>query len=90
MIHIMYRGVQVISAKQAAEATGATKQAIIRAFKRGTIRASNNIHGGWTIDAAELFRHYQPLSVVNTDSNSSDADVHPLTPSPLIPFARKS
>jgi len=72
----------MLSAKQAAEATGVSKQAILRAIKRGTVSASKDIHGEWTIDAAELFRHYQPLSVVHTNGDASDAAVHtPDTPS---------
>src|SRR4051812_39259154 len=61
-------------------------QAIIRAIKRGTISASKDIHGEWTIDAAELFRVYQPLSGLHSDVPSNRAindasvytpDVHP-------------
>jgi hypothetical protein len=72
----------MLSAKQAAEATGVSKQAILRAIKRGTVSASKDIHGEWTIDAAELFRHYQPVPVVHTNGAASDTDVHtPDTPS---------
>ena len=66
----------MLSAKQAAEATGVSKQAILRAIKRGTISASKDTRGEWTIDAAELFRHYQPLPVVHTSEPVGDASVH--------------
>lgn len=66
----------MLSAKQAAEATGVSKQAIIKAITRGTISGTKDVHGAWTVDPAELFRHYQPLSVVHTNGASNDDLVH--------------
>jgi hypothetical protein len=66
----------MLSAKQAAEATGVSKQAIIRAIKRGTVSASKDIHGEWQVDASELFRHYQPVAVVHTNGAANDASVY--------------
>lgn len=63
------QGVYMLSAKQAAEATGVSKQAIIKAITRGTISGTKDVHGAWTVDPAELFRHYEPLPVVHTNGD---------------------
>jgi hypothetical protein len=48
-----------LSAREAAEQVGLTKQAIIKAIRKGTISAEKDVSGEWRIDPAELFRVYQ-------------------------------
>jgi len=54
--------------KEAAEATGKGKPAILKAIQRGRISARKNEFGEWTIDPSELHRVYPPVSL----SGSSD------------------
>ena len=49
-----------LSAKQAAEQVGLSKQGIIKAIKQGKLSAAKDDNGEWQIDPAELFRVYQP------------------------------
>lgn len=69
-----------ISAKEAADLVGMTKQGIIKAIRSGKISAEKNIHGTWEIQAVELFRVYPPISTAvnsegeqptNVDTNST-------------------
>ena len=50
-----------LTLKQAAEAVGKTKPAILKAINNGKISASKNEHNQWKIEPAELFRVYQPI-----------------------------
>ena len=50
-----------LTLKQAAEAVGKTKPAILKAINNGKISASKNEHNQWKIEPAELFRVYQPV-----------------------------
>ena len=56
-----------LSAREAAEQVGLTKQAIIKAIRKGTISAEKDLSGEWRIDPAELFRVYQPTLKVDTN-----------------------
>jgi hypothetical protein len=58
----------VYSLKQAADAVGRGKPAILKAIKSGRISAQKDDNGQWQIDPAELHRVYP----VNTAGNSSD------------------
>ena len=49
-----------VSAKQAAEQVGLSKQGVIKAIKQGKLSATKDDNGEWQIDPAELFRVYQP------------------------------
>jgi hypothetical protein len=49
-----------LSAKQAAEQVGLSKQGIIKAIKQCKLSATKDDNGEWQIDPAELFRVYQP------------------------------
>ena len=51
-----------LSAKDAANAVGITKQGIIKAAREGKISASKNSNGHWNIEPAELFRVYEPVN----------------------------
>ena len=50
-----------LTLKQAAEAVGKTKPAILKAINNGKISASKNEHNQWKIEPVELFRVYQPV-----------------------------
>lgn len=62
------------SLKQAAEATGKSKQTIHRAIQAHKISAKKDIHGEWHIDPAELHRVYDPVTV-NIISDAHDHHV---------------
>jgi hypothetical protein len=50
-----------LSAREAGERVGLTKQAIVKAIKNGRISATKDETGEWRVDAAELFRVYPPV-----------------------------
>ena len=50
-----------ISAKEAAELVGMSKNAIFKAIRTGKLSASKDLNGEWKIEPAELFRVYQPV-----------------------------
>jgi len=50
------------SLKDAAEAVGMGKPAILKAIQKGKISATKDEHGQWRIDPAELHRVYPPVS----------------------------
>jgi hypothetical protein len=54
-----------LSAKEAAEAVGITKQGIIKSIKEGKISAKKKENGQWEIEPSELFRVYQPVNLVD-------------------------
>jgi hypothetical protein len=56
-----------LSAREAAEQVGLTKQAIIKAIRKGALSAEKDLSGEWRIDPAELFRAYQPTVKVDTN-----------------------
>ena len=49
-----------LTAREAGERVGKTRQAIIKAIRKGTISAEKDDAGEWRIDPAELFRVYAP------------------------------
>jgi hypothetical protein len=50
-----------LSAKEAAEQVGMTKQGIIKAIRQGKISAEKDLNGEWRIEPVELFRVYTPV-----------------------------
>lgn len=58
-----------LSAKEAAEQVGLSKQAILKAINRGQLSATKDRKGEWRIDPAELFRVWEP---VKSDAPVSD------------------
>jgi predicted transcriptional regulator len=59
----------MLSAKEAAELVGMTKQGIIRAIHKGTISAGRGLHNEFVIDPAELDRVYKrKTTTVNSDT----------------------
>jgi excisionase family DNA binding protein len=57
-----------ISAKEAAELVGVSKNAIFKAIKSGKLSAAKDTNGEWRIEPVELFRVYEP---VNDSSRTS-------------------
>jgi hypothetical protein len=59
------------SLRQAAEAVGKGKPAVLKAIKSGRISATRNELGEWQIDPAELHRVYPPVSKEMASETSS-------------------
>jgi ABC-type phosphate transport system auxiliary subunit len=59
-----------LSAKEAAESVGITKQGIIKSIREGKISAEKNSKGQWCIEPVELYRVYTPLSKVDSNISS--------------------
>ncbi len=51
-----------LSAKEAAELVGMSKNAIFKAIRTGKLSAEKDINGEWQIEPVELFRVYQPVN----------------------------
>lgn len=61
------------SLKEAAEACGRGKPAILKAIQKGRISANKNQLGEWEIDPSELHRVYKPVNRENTqEGNTSE------------------
>jgi hypothetical protein len=58
----------VYSLKQAADAVGRGKPAILKAIKSGRISAKKDDNGQWQIDPAELHRVYPPAAGNDSDT----------------------
>ena len=64
-----------LSAKDAAEAVGMTKQGVIKAIKDGKISANKNEKGQWDIQPVELFRVYDPVDVIDSQQNDNSSSL---------------
>lgn len=66
-----------ISAKEAGELVGMSKQGIIRAIHKGTLSATRNSKGEFVIDPAELGRAYNfvPSTTVKPDTIVDDNSI---------------
>lgn len=51
-----------MTASEAANAIGLTRQGVIKAIKSGKISASKDHNGAWKIEPSELFRAYPPVN----------------------------
>ena len=60
------------SLKDAAEAIGMGKPAVLKAIQKGRISAQKDEHGQWRIDPAELHRVYPPVSGNGAENGSSE------------------
>jgi hypothetical protein len=60
------------SLKQAAEAAGRGKPAILRAIQRGIISAQRNSKNEWIIDPVELHRVYPPVAGNGAQGNETE------------------
>ena len=63
-----------LSAKEAAQAVGISKQGIIKSITRGRISAIKNKNGEWEIDPSELFRVYDTVKLVDTVDASTNSE----------------
>lgn len=54
-----------LTLKQAADETGLSKPAILKAIKKGRISAKKDDKGRWQIEPVELFRAYPKVNQVN-------------------------
>ena len=65
------------SLKQAAEAAGRGKPAILKAIKSGRVSAKKNDLGQWQIDPAELHRVYPPVTGNTSKTGSGERQETP-------------
>ena len=68
------------SLKQAAEAAGRGKPAILKAIKSGRVSAKKNDLGQWQIDPAELHRVYPPVAGNTSGTGSGERQETPKEP----------
>src|SRR3954451_20390404 len=68
---------------QAAKVTGKSKPTISRAVKSGTISATKNEDGSYTIDPAELHRVFPPVKSSSNDNPDLKQSETPISPAQL-------
>jgi hypothetical protein len=56
-----------LTAREAGERVGKTRQAIIKAIRKGTLSAEKDVAGEWRIEPAELFRVYPAVPAVHNN-----------------------
>jgi hypothetical protein len=61
-----------LTAREAGERVGKTRQAIIKAIKKGTISAAKDDSGEWRIEPVELFRIYPPVPPVDDNQPATE------------------
>ena len=61
-----------LTAREAGERVGKTRQAIIKAIKKGTISAEKDAAGEWRIEPVELFRVYSPVAQVDDNQRATE------------------
>ena len=61
-----------LTAREAGERVGKTRQAIIKAIKKGSISAEKDAAGEWRIEPVELFRVYPPVSPVDDNQPATE------------------
>lgn len=76
-----------LSAKEAAQAVGISKQGIIKSITRGRISAVKNKNGEWEIDPAELFRVYDIVKSVDPVDTSTNSECISQSPPDIQPKA---
>ena len=59
---------------EASKKVGRSKQAIVKAVKKGTISATKNDKGIYVIDPSELFRVYEPIDNNNEQPSNTNVD----------------
>ena len=60
----------VLSAKQAADAVGLSRNGIIKSIKEGRISGEKNAKGEWEVEPSELFRVYKAVEPVECEQGS--------------------
>ena len=73
-----------LSAKEASEQVGLSKQALINAIRKGKVSAAKDENGEWKIDPAELFRAYPPANQVDGKKSGSLDDALPIVDNGLM------
>jgi hypothetical protein len=63
-----------LSAREAAQLVGMTKQGIIKSIRKGTISAEKDASGEWRIAASELLRVYPAAPKVDDNQPPTGAD----------------
>ena len=63
-----------LSAKEAADQVGMSRQGIMKAIHQGKLSASKDLNGQWQIEPVELFRVYPPTSSTQPSATSSTED----------------
>lgn len=63
-----------LTAKEAAEQVGMTRQGIMKAIHQGKISAQKDLNGQWQIEPVELFRVYEPVSCTQLNETSCTED----------------
>jgi hypothetical protein len=63
----------MLTAREAGERVGKSRQAIIKAIRKGTVSAAKDESGEWRIDPAELFRVYPPVSQVDDTHHATES-----------------
>jgi hypothetical protein len=61
-----------LTAREAGIRVGKTRQAIIKAIRKGTISAEKDASGEWRIEPVELFRVYPPVPPVDDNQPTTD------------------
>jgi hypothetical protein len=69
-----------LSAREAAEAVGLSRDGILKAIRTGKISAEKNTNGEWRIEPVELFRVYAPV-ISSPQTNSANIQ-SPIVDSP--------
>jgi hypothetical protein len=62
---------------RAAKSTGLSKMTISRAIKKGTISASKNDNGGYTIEPSELHRVFPAITVIQSHDGNNVTKRYP-------------
>ena len=70
-----------LSLAEAIEKTGVSRNTLIRAIKSGRMSGSKNEHGEYRVDAAELFRVFEPVSA---EEGTEESKTHSEARSPTI------
>lgn len=77
-----------LSAKEAADQVGMSRQGIMKAIHQGKLSAQKDLNGQWQIEPVELFRVYPPASSTQPSATSSTEDTpQPATELPVAPDA---
>src|SRR5512144_999066 len=63
----------MLTAREAGERVAKSRQAIIKAIRKGTISAAKDESGEWRIDPAELFRVYPPTPQVDDTGTATES-----------------
>ena len=63
-----------LTAKEAADQVGMSRQGITKAIHQGKLSAQKDLNGQWQIEPVELFRVYEPVSCTQPAATSFHED----------------